>query len=190
MGLRSPWLRTFKKKIVKLSGPPPTYLTYAPFTGIRIWVSLLFIYVNDLPSGITSICKIFVNDTSFFIKVLDVNESTRKLNLNLQNISEWTFQWKIKLHPDPNEQSNEVIFSQKSKVHSYLPLTFNNNDAKKCPHQKQLVIILDSKLDFNILVDNKIKNLYLPSTNLSSDHIWTMEISDMISQKIKIFKIN
>ena len=96
----------------------------------------------------------------------------------------------MKLHPDPNEQSNEVIFSQKSKVHSYLPLTFNNSDAKKCPHQKQLVIILDSKLAFNILVDNKIKKLYLPSTNLSSDHIWTMEISDMINQKIKIFKIN
>ena len=49
-----------------------------------------------------------------------------------------------------------IIFSQKSKVHSYPPLTFNNN-VKKCPHQKHLGIILDLKLDFNIHVHNKIK---------------------------------
>ena len=36
----------------------------------------------------------------------------------------------------------------------------NNNDVNKCAHQKHLVIILDSKLDFNIHVDNKIKKCY------------------------------
>ena len=42
----------------------------------------------------------------------------------------------MQFNPDPNKQTNEVMFSRKSKV-----------------HQK-------SKLDFNILVDNKIKNCY------------------------------
>ena len=55
---------------------------------------------------------------------------------------------------------NEVIFSRKSKVHSHPPLTFNDNDVKQCPHQKHLGIILDSKLFFNIHVDNKIKKCY------------------------------
>ena len=41
-----------------------------------------------------------------------------------------------------------------------FPLTFNNNDVKQCPHQKHLGIVLDSKLDFNIHVDNKIKKYY------------------------------
>ena len=65
-------------------------------------------------------------------------------------------------NPDPNKQANEVIFSRKSKVHSHtLPsLTFNSNDVKKCPHQKHLAIILDSKLDFNVHVDNKIKKCF------------------------------
>ena len=40
---------------------------------------------------------------------------------------------------------------------SIPPLTFNNKDVKKCPHQKHLGTILDSKLDFNIHADNKIK---------------------------------
>ena len=47
-----------------------------------------------------------------------------------------------------NKQANEVI--------SYPPLTFNNNDVEKRPPQKHLGIILDSKLDFNIHVDNKV----------------------------------
>ena len=42
----------------------------------------------------------------------------------------------MQFNPDPNKQANEVMFSRKSKV-----------------HQK-------SKLDFNILVDNKIKKCY------------------------------
>ena len=99
-----------------------------------------------------------------------------------------------------NKQANEVI--------SYPPLTFNNNDVEKRPHQKHLGIILDSKLDFNIHVDSKIKKcyktiglverlpamfqekLYLPSVNPSSNHIWTMEIPYMINQNIKTFKMN
>ena len=51
-------------------------------------------------------------------------------------------------------------FSRKLKVHSHPPVTFNNNDVKKCPHQKNVGIILDLKLDFNIHVDNKIKKCY------------------------------
>ena len=89
-----------------------------------------------------------------------MNESTKKLNFHLEKISEWAFQWKIQFNPDPNKQANKVIFFRKSKVHSYPPLAFNNNDVKKCPQQKYLDIIFDSRSDFNILVDNKIKKCY------------------------------
>ena len=169
---------------------------------------LFLIYINNLPDGITSICKIFSHDTSLFSKVLDVNESTKKLNLDLEKISEWAFQWKMHFNPDPNKQANEVIFSGKSEVHSHPPLTFNNNDVKKCSHQKHLGIILDSKLDFNIHVDNRIKKCYRmigiikrPSVSVprkalltfyrsfTRPHL-TMEISYMINQEIEIFKIN
>ena len=59
-------------------------------------------------------------------------------------------------NPDPNKQANKVIFSRKSKVHSHPPLIFSNNDVKQYLHQKHLGITLDSKLDFNIHVDDKI----------------------------------
>ena len=169
---------------------------------------MFLIYLHDLPDGITSICKIFADDTSLLSKVIDVSESTKKLNFDLEKIGEWAFQWKIHFNPDPNKQATEVIFARKSKVHSHPPLTFNNNDAKKCPHQKHLGIILYSKLDFNIHVDKKIKKCYRRigitkslSTSVLRQALLTiykffirphLDYGDtyMINQEIKTFKIN
>ena len=39
----------------------------------------------------------------------------------------------------------------------YLPVTFNNNTITKCPHQKHLGNVLDSKLNFNIYIEQKLK---------------------------------
>ena len=53
------------------------------------------IYINDLPDGINSLCKIFEDDTSLFSKVCDINNLGSKLNDDLENISYWTCQWKM-----------------------------------------------------------------------------------------------
>ena len=47
---------------------------------------LFLIYVNDLP-GITSICKIFADDTSFFYEVINAINSENTLNADLKSIS-------------------------------------------------------------------------------------------------------
>ena len=67
------------------------------------------------------------------------------------------------MYPEPNKQTNEVIFSRKSSSSnlSCPPIKFNNNDISECPHQKHLVIDLDSKLHLNAHVDqqqNKTRN--------------------------------
>ena len=67
----------------------------------------------------------------------------------------------MQFNSDSNKQVNEAVLSRKSKILSYPPFTFNNNDVKKSPHPKHLGIILDSKLDFNIHVDNKTKKLQI-----------------------------
>ena len=60
-------------------------------------------------------------------------------------------------NPDPSKQGNEVILSRKSSTLPHSSLKFNNNDLSKCSHQKYLGIVLDSKLDFNIHIEQKIK---------------------------------
>ena len=54
-------------------------------------------------------CKIFADDIFLFSKVLDMNKSVAKLNSDLEKISQWAYQ-KMKFHPGPNKQANEIIF--------------------------------------------------------------------------------
>ena len=60
-------------------------------------------------------------------------------------------------NPDLNKQANEVIFSGKSSELSHLLLKFDNNGLTKWNHQKHLGFVLDSKLDSNIHIEQKIK---------------------------------
>ena len=55
--------------------------------------SLLFlIYINDLPDGIMSICKIFAEDTSLFSKILNTKNSQNTLNSDWEIIKNWAYQ--------------------------------------------------------------------------------------------------
>ena len=56
---------------------------------------LFLIYINDLPNGITSICKIFADDTSLFSKVQNVNKSANEINCDLGKVINWAYQWKM-----------------------------------------------------------------------------------------------
>ena len=110
-------------------------------------------YINDLPDGIMSICKIFADDTSLFSKIIDTRNSQNTLNPDLEIIKNWAYQWKMQFNPDPKKQANEAIFSWKSNRCAYPPVTFNNNIITTCPHQKHLGVELDSKLDFSIHIE-------------------------------------
>ena len=100
--------------------------------------SILFlIYINDLPGGIKSIYKIFVDDTSLFSKVK--NYSTVELNNDLEIVSNWTFQWKVLFNPDPNKQAVEILFSKKQhEKGNHPPLNFNGNKVQTAISQKHL----------------------------------------------------
>ena len=86
---------------------------------------LVLIYINDLPDNIQSTCKIFADDTSLFSHVFDKYKSQSELNIDLQIISNWAFQWKMQFNPDPNKQAQEIYLSNKSNNENSLPVTFN-----------------------------------------------------------------
>ena len=47
---------------------------------------LFLIYINDLPDGMISTCKIFANYASLFSEVLEINKYVRELNIDLEKI--------------------------------------------------------------------------------------------------------
>ena len=120
---------------------------------------LFLLYINYLPDGINLLCKIFADDISLFSKVCDIHKSASKRNDDLEKISYWAYQWKMKFNPHPNKQTNEFIFPRKTSSNnlSHSPIKFNKIGISECPHQKHLGIVVDSKLNFNAHVDQKIK---------------------------------
>ena len=47
---------------------------------------LFLIYINDLPDGLKSECKLFADDTSLFSVANDINTSASDLNKDLEKI--------------------------------------------------------------------------------------------------------
>ena len=88
------------------------------------------------------------NDTSLFSVARYITTSENELSNDLKKISYWAFKWKISFKTSPSRQVQEAIFSRKLRNVSRPPLIFNNAYIPSCKSQKNLGILLDSKLTF------------------------------------------
>ena len=108
---------------------------------------LFLIYINDLADGLSSNTKLFADDTSLFPVIHDSVITTLKLNSDLSRIKQWAFRWKMSFNPDPNKETEEVIFSRKLKKFCHPSLHFNN--VSQASSQKHLGSTLDNRLKFD-----------------------------------------
>ena len=76
---------------------------------------LVLVYINDLTDNISSEMRLFVDDSSLFTRVEEVNETHEKLINDLQTVTDWAYQWKMVFNPDIIKQAIEIIFSVKKK---------------------------------------------------------------------------
>ena len=93
--------------------------------------------------------KHFVDETSLFSVVYDSNISANELNSDLQEISEWTYKWKLPFNPDLNKQAQEVIFSRKLNKPCHPKIVFSSAPVVYADWQKHLGMYLDKSLNFN-----------------------------------------
>ena len=116
---------------------------------------LFLLYVNDLPDKLLCSPKLFADDVSLNDHMNNIAASTERLNQDLNNIEEWAHQWKMLFNPDLNKPANEVIFSNRGNTN--LPkLFFAGNTINTVKYHKHLGLILDSRLDFNQHLKEKI----------------------------------
>ena len=66
---------------------------------------LFLININDLSDDLSTTAKLFVDDTSLFSIVQNVNTSGSHFNSDLSKVSNWAFQWKMSFNPDPSKQA-------------------------------------------------------------------------------------
>ena len=108
---------------------------------------LFLIYINDLTDGISSNIRLFADDSFLFSRVIDVNTTHEQLIGDLNHITKWAHQWKMKFNPDITKQAIEVIFSSKYKK-DHPNLNFNDIPVARVSSTKHLGIILDERLAF------------------------------------------
>ena len=124
--------------------------------GSNLGPLLFLIYVNDLPNNLISSVKHFVDDTSIFSIVNDINVSTKEINDDLKRISEWAYQWKMMFSPELTKRALEVIFSRKTLKSFHTQVFFNEVPVERSVSQKHLGLHLDQKLDFTKYINKKI----------------------------------
>ena len=86
----------------------------------------LLVYIDDLTQGISANIKLFADDSSLFIKVVNVQLAQQILTDDLNKISSWANQWKRKFNPDITKQAVEKVVSSKYNKPCHPPLTFGN----------------------------------------------------------------
>ena len=77
---------------------------------------LFLIYINDLSENLILNPILFADDTSLFSETFQKDLPAKNLNDYLNRINNWAFQWKMSFNPDPNKQTQEVLFFAKLKI--------------------------------------------------------------------------
>ena len=85
--------------------------------------------------------------------------NAKKLNDDLKKINKRAFQWKLSFSPDPNKEGQEVIFSRWLNKPNHPSLNFNNIVVIQSATYKHLVMILDTKLDFQEHLKDKLNKI-------------------------------
>ena len=70
------------------------------------------------------------------------------LKQDLEKITAWANQWKMKFNPDISKQAVEVVFSNKYNQPTHPPISFNDIPVARVNSTKHLGFILDKKLSF------------------------------------------
>ena len=100
---------------------------------------------QDLVDNVNCDIKMFAYNTSLFPRVDDPIRSALKLNEDLDSVKLWAWQWKMHFNADKTE---EVILSCERLKPNHPPLLLGNDQVAQNMDHKDLVVILDSKLDF------------------------------------------
>ena len=113
---------------------------------------LFLVYVNDIADELTSLTRLFADDTSVGSSSMNLNRTIMRTNCDLDKISKWARKWLVKFNPSKTDImvfSNinlpfEPIFQFENnmintvKEHKHLGLTFQSN-GKWTEHINSLI---------------------------------------------------
>lgn len=142
---------------------------------------LYLIYTYDMPLNENCFIGTFADDTVLMSSGSSSKESITCLQSALNNISNWTKEWGLKLN------SNKSVHVDFSKVHTRnTPLYLNSEQIPVANSAKYLGFTLDSKLTWKDHINKKRDELDIKYRNLS----WLIGRNSVLStdNKLLIYK--
>lgn len=148
------WIKDFlsdRKQRVVLNGTHSTWtnVTSGIPQGSVLGPILFIIYINDLPDAIHNFVKLFADDTKLFATVNNIDDKN-SLQSDINQLLEWSQNWLLKFN---NSKCKHVHLGPNS-IHRY---TMSNTVIEKSEEEKDLGIIIDSKLQFQQHINAQVK---------------------------------
>lgn len=106
---------------------------------------LFLIFINDIVMNINCSIRLFADDTSLYIVVENPQTAALTLNLDLDTISRWAFDWLV----DFNERKTvSLLVSKKQNQADHPPLTMNNTVLSESKFHKHLGLTFSDTCDW------------------------------------------
>jgi len=104
---------------------------------------LFLIFINDLPDALTSLLKIFADDTKIF-RMLSTADDTHELQKDIDCLSVWSEQWQL---PFNTKKCKVMHLGHGNALHEYV---MNGDTLEATDHEKDLGVVVDEKLRFHM----------------------------------------
>ena len=116
---------------------------------------LFLVYINDLPTHITSNLKMFADDTSLFVASENLEQNIVQISKDLDEVTNWADRWLVDFNPA------KTISLLISRLHTpaNINLSMNNHPITKITAHKHLGVILNSRGNWTDHVNYIIENV-------------------------------
>ena len=112
---------------------------------------LFTIFINDLPESISTICKIFADDT----KIYDYCYHKNNIQKDLYTLQDWTEKWQLYFN---NDKCKCLHYGRNNPNHDYNFLTNNRpNIIQDSNSEKDLGVTFDLNLNFDLHINDITK---------------------------------
>ena len=149
------WIESFlsnRSQRVRVNG---NYSKYAPVSsgipqGSILGPLLFIIFINDLPDGIKSICKIFADDT----KLYNSHNNHITIQKDLLAFLEWSEKWLLKFN---KSKCSVLHMGKNNNRHKYYMDKDHTEELKTTEYEKDVGVTFSGDLKFNKHMNNVIK---------------------------------
>ncbi|XP_071123817.1 uncharacterized protein [Mytilus edulis] len=115
---------------------------------------LFIIYINDIAEQLTSLCRLFADDTSFSYSGHDEKLIQSVVSRDLRQLDEWSRKWLMSFNPE----KTEIMMFSNNEIQN-LNFTMNNKEIPIVRSHKHLGVTFRSDAKWNNHVENILNSV-------------------------------